>query len=408
MSRVNSLVLDGGEVKLRLLAERTAHQSPIHIDWLRFTCLLRNVVPDFGPSEMSHFPRVGGCTFPDMPEKIQREIIRSTVESFEAERRDPAFLYPAQQAQELAVQICVALGREFSVSGEIKKGQDFYKYRWSIERNNTECGWVGFLASSDSPRQTSQNQTIHANLYGHACTFAESGWNDRLASIVDEHSAKITRADLALDFFEGIPGGMERLRPEYESGAFNHRGKRPSCSIAGRWFDDCERSMYIGSKSTGKQTNVYEKGDQLFGVDKGSQWVRVELRYGNKMRVLDSDILRRPADFFAGASDWHSLVLTEAGAVFVAQSAPCDKRLPVETVHAEVHRNVRWALNTARATIATAFRHLSNSQFLELCNWETSKVPGRLASFSVAELGAAFKSAMGEFSPVEGNDPAFA
>ena len=166
--------------------------------------------------------------------------------------------------------------------------------------------------------------------------------------------------------------------------------------------------MYIGSKSTGKQTNVYEKGDQLFGVDKGSQWVRVELRYGNKMRVLDSDILRRPADFFAGASDWHSLVLTEAGAVFVAQSAPCDKRLPVETVHAEVHRNVRWALNTARATIATAFRHLSNSQFLELCNWETSKVPGRLASFSVAELGAAFKSAMGEFSPVEGNDPAFA
>lgn len=53
------------------------------------------------------------------------------------------------------------------------------------------------------------------------------------------------------------------------------------------------RSFYFGSKEAGKQTNAYEKGHQLFGFEAGSKWLRIELRYGNKLRVLPVDMVRR-------------------------------------------------------------------------------------------------------------------
>lgn len=37
-----ALVLDGSEIKFRLIAERTAAKTPVHIDWVRFTVLRRN------------------------------------------------------------------------------------------------------------------------------------------------------------------------------------------------------------------------------------------------------------------------------------------------------------------------------------------------------------------------------
>ena len=47
---MSTLVLDGSEIKARLLAERTASKSVVHVDWVRFTCLLRNA-PD-SPNQM--------------------------------------------------------------------------------------------------------------------------------------------------------------------------------------------------------------------------------------------------------------------------------------------------------------------------------------------------------------------
>ena len=62
--------------------------------------------------------------------------------------------------------------------------------------------------------------------------------------------------------------------------------------MVGDWANGHARSFYIGSKEAGKQTNIYEKGDQLFGVETGSKWLRIELRYGNKLRVLSPEMLR--------------------------------------------------------------------------------------------------------------------
>jgi len=387
----SALVLDGGEVKLRLQAERTESKTPVHVDWVRFTCFRRNVVPSFLPVDESPSASWEDLTFDPVKWKTQR--ITQQVLAFRKEHQDPEFVDAMNQAYDLAREVCGALGPDFEVHPVIGKGFDFYKFRWSIYRNDAECGWVGFLASSSSPRASSQSATVHTNLYGAACTFAAPGWNSRIADILDMHDAKLTRADLALDFFDGMGYDMEQVKTDYMAGAMDSNGKRLKCNMVGDWANGGERSFYIGSKEAGKQTNIYEKGHQLYGRESQNPWVRVELRYGNKLRVLSSDMLRRPSDFFAGASDWHALQLSRFQSEFTAQKVPTAKALPLETVKAEVSRNVRWILNTAAQSISTAMRYLSESQLHEICDWNVNKVPGRLRKFNPLELQAAFSAA---------------
>lgn len=391
-ARVNSLALEGNEVKLKLEADRRGSSSLIHVDWLRFTCQLRN----------APFPSVDRL-FP-----IWKEGWRGSIWDAEYRRRelqhqlmqipDVDFL-PASQAADLAEKVAAILGDGYTVTPEIRKGHDFYKSRISIERGSVECGWVGFGASSESPRQSKQAGTLHVNLYGSACTFAPRGWREKIADLIDELDAKITRADLALDLFDGLPGGFDTLQSQYDAGAFNVGGKRPKVDIAGDWFNGRERSLYIGSKGAGKQTNVYEKGDQLFGREANNPWARIELRYGNKLRVLPSDLLRRPDDFFAGASDWHQLQITQAGALVSAQACPQEKKLAEKTVEAEVSKNVRWFINTAMPTVATLWNNGFDflGDLLET-HLATSNKPGRLRRFSESEITKAYSQAKSSFS----------
>ena len=390
----SALVLDGNEVKLRLEAERVEAKTPVHVDWVRFTAQLRNVE---APSVDLLFPVQSGSVWDE--NYRQRELTKML-----AELPNEQFA-PAAQALDLAREVAAALGDGFSAAEEIRKGHDFYKYRWPIERNGVECGWVGFLSSSESPRQQAQGKTIHCNLFGAACTFAAAGWNHRVANIVDARQADLTRADLALDFFDGLPGGLDSIVDDYKSGRCDVGGRRLKSDTLGDWLNGRRRSLYVGSKESGKQTNSYEKGDQLYGLDANSPWIRVELRYGNKLRVLSTDMLRRPADFFAGASDWHASMLLQADAIVTPEAVMTTGRLAIETVEAEVSRNLRWSFHTASASIAAAFRFLPDCEFLDLV--ASVKLPGRLQKFSVAEVRRAFGSAMHRFKVVEGAGPAF-
>lgn len=391
----NPLVLDGNEIKVRLEAERIASGSVVHIDWLRFTCQLRST-PTPSADVLFPKPNTDSVFDPDYRAMELRRVL-STIP-------DEDFS-PATQALELGQRVCQALGEDFSIHMEVRKGHDFYKHRWSIVRNGHECGWVGFLASSTKQRQAAQARTLHVNIYGHACTFAAHGWNLRMAELVDATQADITRCDLALDFFDGFSGGMERIKTDYESGACDSGGKRLKCNLLGDWCNGHGRSFYIGSKEAGKQTNVYEKGDQLFGAAADSAWMRFELRYGNKLRVLSSDMLRRPADFFAGASEWHAMVLAQADQVASPQSVRCNPRLALETVEAEAYRNLKWAINVAGPSIAAAFWNLGD-EFVELV--KGVRVPGRLRAFSTQEIATAFRAAFPKIPTVEGYAHAFA
>ena len=197
MSRVTDLVLDGSQVKLQLLAERQATSDLVHVDWLRFTCLLRKAPC---ASEDILFPLPDQSIEPLSVAEEERFKARNAYLSKFLADLPPVEFSPAQQALALADQVCGCLGEGFSVAPELRKGLDFYRHRWSITRAGAEVGWVGFLASSDSPRQSSQRSTLHCNIFGSACTFAQPGWRQNIASLITAVEGKITRVDLALDF----------------------------------------------------------------------------------------------------------------------------------------------------------------------------------------------------------------
>ncbi len=370
----SSLVLDGNTIKVRLEAERLRSGNMVHVDWLRFTARLRNA-PPFITAKSQTTTSIWDEGF-RLPELFK--IINDLPDC----ERDPC-----GQAAQLADRVATALGMEYERAPMLAKGHDFYKHRWPILRNGVECGWVGFLASSDSPRQKAQRETIHVNLTGSACTFALEGWRDRLANIIDDLDADITRCDLALDFFDGFSGGIERVWQDYQAGLCDVGGKRLKLRDI-NWLKGSSRSLYLGSKEAGKETNIYEKGDQLFGDDAYSDWLRFELRYGNKLRVLSSDLLRRPDDFFAGASDWHASVLREAGVKAVPEPVTCTPRLPLMTVEAECRRAWKWINSTAGAHYATLFKHAPDDAFIRVV--DTNKKPGRLDKFSDAEIASGF------------------
>lgn len=392
---LSPLVLDGEDIKARLMAERMATKSVVHVDWLRFTVYRRYCLP----SEDVLFPLPVTDNIWDVTNRLP--LLKSAIDGLQ-----DGELTATAEAYELAQDVVDVLGPDFEVASEIRKGHDFYKYRLAIERNGQEVGWVGFISAAKKKTtknkgQLAQGATLHCNLYGAACTFAQHGWADNMARLIDFRRGDITRCDLALDFFDGMSGGVDQVVEDYKAGLCNVGGKELVCNQLGDWIHGKGRSFYMGSKEAGKQTNVYEKGHQLFGPDSGSQWLRVELRYGNKLRVLSTDMLRRPSDFFAGASDWHQLMLTRADAIATAEPIKTNGRLALETVEAEVTRNLKWVFNVAAPSMAAAFDYLPDYEtFKELVT--NKKLPGRLQKFKPAELAKAFGKAINRFvSPID-------
>lgn len=378
-----ALVLEGRQVKARLLADRTHYKTPVHVDWLRFTLDVKKA-PTPTVEDLFSLPAPTASILSELPQS-QRESINARITM--DEELQPHEFFAGAIAKTVADDVCSMLGPDFFVSSTFKRGQDFYKYRWPIMRGGAEVAWVGFLASSDSKKQSAQNDTIHVNLHGAACTFAELAWRQKMADYIDRHEAKITRVDLALDFFNGISGGMLRIKSDYEAGLMDVLGQRPKCNMVGPWVDGGRgRSFYFGSKEAGKQTNVYEKGVQLFGEKDATPWERIELRYGNKLRVISSEVLSRPADFFAGASPWHQSILAEHSKTKAKPKKFADRRKAsaVQSVKAEVVRVFRWLRDVAGPSISFAFQHLPDLQLVDLTH--SHKLPGRLERFTTTDL----------------------
>lgn len=203
MTRPNlsALVLDGETVKLRLAAERSEGRGLVHVDWLRFTIALRDAPLNL--DVLFPAPELQRGSWWD----VNKDRIARQLAAIEAEENHSAAFCALSTARD----VVEVLGDGFSVGAEVLKGHDFYAKRLPILLNECEVGWVGFGASSDSPRQEKQARTIHVNLYGAACTFARSGWRDAMADKIDEWDANVTRCDLALDFFDGYAGGLDAV-----------------------------------------------------------------------------------------------------------------------------------------------------------------------------------------------------
>jgi len=151
-------------------------------------------------------------------------------------------------------------------------------------------------------------------------------------------------------------------------------------------------STSAAKKPASKPTST-KKAISYSGRKTPSGWIRAELRYGNKLRVLPSDMLRRPADHFAGASEWHAALLAEANALAIPQPVPCEKQLAIQTVEAEVTRVIRWVATTAGQSLALFVKYATLDQFAAMVDGLGK--PGRLRKFNNHEIASAFNAAAG-------------
>ena len=112
--------------------------------------------------------------------------------------------------------------------------------------------------------------------------------------------ARITRVDLAHDDFLGLIR-LDEIQAMYLAGDFNNGGRRPTCSLAGDWLEVSGkgRTFYVGRRGNGKFLRIYEKGKQL--GDANSPWVRWEVEFGSRDRVIPFHVLVDPDYFLAGA-----------------------------------------------------------------------------------------------------------
>jgi len=125
---------------------------------------------------------------------------------------------------------------------------------------------------------------------------------------------KITRIDLAHDDYAGTRS-INVARKLAKKGGFNSGGRpasymyiesghlnqkiRKDLKKEFRFIPDKGRSLYVGSRESGKLLRVYEKGIQM-GNPK-DKWVRWELELHSSQRIIPLDTMIKPSEFLAGA-----------------------------------------------------------------------------------------------------------
>ena len=140
--------------------------------------------------------------------------------------------------------------------------------------------------------------TVMVDMSGLGCSMVDD-WQAVYATLQDL-DARITRGDTALDLYEGFT--LEQFDDLYFAGVFNSGGRIPSR----RYVEGGDsqnrhaagRTLYLGKKENGKELCIYEKGKQL--GDPNSEWLRIELRFGNRDRVIPHDFVLDPTKYFAG------------------------------------------------------------------------------------------------------------
>lgn len=145
---------------------------------------------------------------------------------------------------------------------------------------------------------SSAGNTMMVDMSGQGCSFVED-WSAVFATMQDL-DARITRVDTALDLLEGFT--IEQFDDLYFAGEFNCGGRIPkrrsleSGDSHNPYRDG--RTLYLGKKANGKELCIYEKGKQLGNPE--SEWLRIEIRFGNRDRVIPHDVVLDPTRYFAG------------------------------------------------------------------------------------------------------------
>lgn len=146
-------------------------------------------------------------------------------------------------------------------------------------------------------------------LPGHGCGLVND-WPE-VAALLSDLDARITRLDLAVDFLAGEVSVDDAVE-WYAAHRFTFDGRMaPASEVAGDWIGrERGRTFYVGKRANGKMCRVYEKGRQL--GDPLSEWVRIEVQFGNRDREIPFEALEKRDAYFAGAYPVLAEVLDDA------------------------------------------------------------------------------------------------
>lgn len=180
----------------------------------------------------------------------------------------------------------------YGVTEKRKTGMNFYKESYTLGN-----GW-GFLCIGG------QEETICISINGQGLLAARDDWQIRVKKLGESLKAKITRIDLAADYFFG-EYTVDKADQDDTAGLFSLGARLPSVEQLGNWKrpTGAGRTLQVGSRSSGKMARVYEKGLQLGGIfsELFKDWNRVELELHNQDRVIPWETLENPGQYLAGA-----------------------------------------------------------------------------------------------------------
>lgn len=387
-------VLQGQRVKFTLEAIEQANPNRVRVDWLRFTVPVDSFMVSYAPDFTSLDRRSdsfesearghGVWRALDAPQELGAMAVQIVT-------GDSVVSRSAQSvAKQAAAQLVERIGL-FSIGEPEASGMDFYAARCAVVYEGATVGYVLAGGKSDS-----QRHTVHVNLFGSACLHLAPVHLERIAQWIDQLGGWITRTDLALDVWHGLD--VTEVRQAWIDGEFDVRGKRPGQKEHGSWTSGHSRTFEVGNRGTGKLMRAYEKGDELFGHEANDPWVRLEVELRNSHRIVETDVIRRPADYFAGAYPYCAAFLARLDLDVSPERIPTHAEVKDKTAEAAVTRVVRWITNTAAPALAAVW-NLGGDMVAEVIEKNQHRQARRLAGFSPADIQAAFRQVARAIAP---------
>lgn len=214
------------------------------------------------------------------------------------------------------------------------------------------------------------------SITGKGCALWHNDFMPHVLDCLETCDAKITRCDIAMDFYRGEVR-YEDCLGAYHAGEMNPlKGGRKfptlqEVSTKRGGTENLGRTLYVGSRKSSKMLRCYEKGLQVFaqcddafkeactapgalvwGEEQGApaetvadQWFRVEVEYKSKDLILPLDMVMRRDEFFAGAYPFCARLLGLGDGVRPAAIKP-DEEI-------DLHKMLRHMRNGYGNTVAT-------------------------------------------------------
>ncbi len=203
------------------------------------------------------------------------------------------------------------LGKSFQMCGL----QDFlfesclgglfgYKNRMNILREDRFSGQSiqsGLIAYTDMQGISNSRNTsgFYFSLSGMGCRKVDFV---KLVKLLSKYKLRITRIDIASDYYDGLVN-FELVKELYYEKAFVNRGRSPRCSEnvseiicpkTGFKSQIGARTFYVGKRGGAKFGRFYDKGMQLFALNEEHpfpDWFRCEVEFRNVQCEIPLEIV---------------------------------------------------------------------------------------------------------------------